>query len=377
MRNIKHLPRGSESMSQTGSYNPSDLLKPIALKKGDLIGIFTPSWPGHLVLKEKYQHGLKEIERAGFKYIEGSLTRSFESEGYRSGSPEARAQEFMELIRNPEVKCLIATIGGSNSSSMIPYLDFEEIRQSRKIIIGYSDMTSLHLAIGRYSGLSTFYGPAVVSTFGEYPHILNYSLDSFLDLACSTKEGKRKISPPSSWSNHFIDATKSNWKEIKREFVSNNSWRVLSEGEATAPIIVADLETLLTAAGTPHFPNLKGCILAIEEMDAPFNKEERNFRQLDLMGVFDVIEGLLISKPSHLDPQGAQFSYDALIMEIVGKRNYPIISNFDCGHTYPMITLSEGLKVSLDVTPSEANFYIDESAVVQDPLADTTKKVFI
>lgn len=365
MRNVENRSINSRFGSQTENYTPSNLLKPLALQKGDAIGIFTPSWPGHLILKEKYQHALKELQRAGFKYVEGSLTRSSLSEGYRSGSPQARAEEFMELIRNPDVKCLMATIGGSNSSSMIPYLNFEEIRRSRKIIIGYSDMTSLHLAIGSYSGLSTFYGPAVVSTFGEYPHILNYSLDSFVELACSTKKGKRKISPPSSWSNHFIDATKSNWKEIGREFVFDNSWRVLSEGQATAPIVVADLETLLSAAGTPHFPNLKGCILAIEEMDAPLNKEERNFRHLDLMGVFDVIEGLIISKPSHLDTQGAQFSYDELIVEIVGKRDYPIISHFDCGHTYPMITLSEGLKVSLEASATDVSFYIEEPAVAE------------
>lgn len=70
--------------------------------------------------------------------------------------------QFMKIIRDKSVSALISTIGGANSSSMIPYLDFDEIRAHPKVICGYSDVTSLHLSILAYSGLSTFYGPAVM-----------------------------------------------------------------------------------------------------------------------------------------------------------------------------------------------------------------------
>jgi muramoyltetrapeptide carboxypeptidase len=64
----------------------------------------------------------------GFKVVEGPLTASEKSQGYRSGTPKERAEEFMTLIGDPNVKCLISTIGGANSSSMIPFLDFDLIR---------------------------------------------------------------------------------------------------------------------------------------------------------------------------------------------------------------------------------------------------------
>jgi muramoyltetrapeptide carboxypeptidase len=73
-------------------------------------------------------------------------------------------------------------------------------------------------------------------------------------------------------------------------------------------------------------------------MNADFELQERSFNQLKLMGVFDHIKGLIIGKPEFPNEKGALFSYEVLIMEIVGKRNYPIISHFDCGHTHPMHT---------------------------------------
>ena len=98
-------------------------------------------------------------------------------------------------------------------------------------------------------------------------------------------------------------------------------------------------------------------------MDAPFHKEERNFRHLALTGALDRLAGLVISKPSNLNNEGAPFSYDELILETIGARSYPVISNFDCGHTYPMITLAQGLSASIDATATHARIFLEEAAV--------------
>src|SRR3954447_11997061 len=100
---------------------PLSLVRPPRLRRGDTVGICTPSFPAHVRFREKYQHGLSVIEGMGFPVVEGTLTRAATIEGYRAGSPEARARELMELFENPRVRCIVATIGGSNSSSLIPY----------------------------------------------------------------------------------------------------------------------------------------------------------------------------------------------------------------------------------------------------------------
>jgi muramoyltetrapeptide carboxypeptidase len=111
--------------------------------------------------------------------------------------------------------------------------------------------------------------------------------------------------------------------------------------------VIANLATLCRNAGTPHFPELGGTILLLEEMDAPLNREEANLRQLHLTGAFEDLAGLIVGKPENFDAQGASFGYDDLIQEVVGRRAYPIISNFDCSHSHPMITLAQRTRVSL------------------------------
>ncbi len=324
-----------------------EILKPYKLNKGDTIGIFTPSSPAYKANEELFLNGVKSIEALGFKVKLGNLTAKRASQGYRSGTPKDRAQEFMDLIRDDEVKCLISTIGGMNSNSMIPYLDFDLIREKRKIICGYSDVSSLHLSILKYSGLSTFYGPAIMTWFGEYPNGIEESIESFLNAATITDNTPRELKPFSRWSNHFRDWSNGDWKNIPREWNQNDGWKVLNSGTIEAEIVVTNLNTLMSSAGTPYFPDVEGKILLIEEMAAPWSKEERSLTQLKLIGVFDKISGLIMGKAEMPNPEGAPFDLNELLMEVVGNRDYPIVSEFDCSHTIPMHTIAERVKVRL------------------------------
>ena len=341
------------------------ILKPPALRTGDAIGLFTPSWPGHLAFPEKYQHGLEALRKLGFDVIEGELTRARVSEGYRSGSPKDRADEFMRLILDGRVRALVATMGGWNSASLIPYLDFDAIRAHPKVICGYSDITSLHLAILRFAGVRTFYGPAIVNSFGEWPDVLDETRTSFLDAVCDVDTKQRILTPPRRWSDHFRDARTEAWRTESRQWHDNPGWRALRPGAAAGAIIVANLETLVAAAGTPYFPDLDRRILLIEEAKAEHAVEERALRQLERIGAFSVIAGLVVGKPERADPQGAPFSYDDLILEIVGShRRFPIVTNFDCGHTHPMLTIAEMTQVSLRAgTGFDASVVLEESMV--------------
>ncbi|OUR97817.1 hypothetical protein A9Q84_06355 [Halobacteriovorax marinus] len=339
-----------------------ELILPKFLKPGDTIGVFTPSSPSYKVNPELFDNGIKNLEEMGFKVKLGTLTSSRSHEGYRSASGEERAREFMELINDPKVRGLISTIGGYNSNSMIEYLDFDLIAKSRKVICGYSDVTSLHLAILKYSRLRTFYGPAVMCWLGEWPNGISESTDWFLQAVMNHTSGEREVKCPKKWSNHMRDWRNGDWKNVKREWQENTGWTSLSSGTARAPIIAANLNTLMSAAGTDYWPELKGRILLIEEMDAPLSKEERHLTQLKLMGVFDQIAGLIISKPEVYSSEGAPFTYDELIVEVVGERDYPIITNFDCGHIVPMVTIPSETLVEIISSREKVTFkFLEES----------------
>jgi len=341
------------------------ILKPPAIPEGGTIGVFTPSFPANVRFRDKYEHGKSVLRSLGFHVVEGSLTANCTDEGYRSGRPESRAAEFMELIMDDNVDALVATIGGYNSASMIPFLDFEEIRRHPKVICGYSDVTSLHLSILAFSGLASFYGPAVVPSFGEWPTVIDETVESFKMSTMENNGYPLTLRRPVSWSNHWRDAVTNAWKDADRDYQSNFGWRTLRAGRAEGLAIVANLNTLCTATGTPYFPNLSEKILLLEEMDTSMSRIERNLRHLQLLGAFDNLVGLVFSKSESFNTEQAPFSLDQLVLEIVGQHaNFPIILDFDCGHTHPMLTLAQMSHLQIDASEEIARFTITESMVV-------------
>jgi len=321
---------------------------PNELRKGSVIGIFTPSTPANVIFREKYLHGISQLSKLGFKVIEGYLTKQCAFDNYRTGSAKERAKEFMLLVEDPNVDALIATVGGYNTSSILPYLDYDKIRFSQKSIIGYSDITSLHMAILKKAKLATFYGPNVFSTFGEWPEPLDYTLDLFIKTLCSRKED-RELQPPSKTSNTFRDASTNDWKELPREYQENIGWIPVKKGISVGHCIIANLETLLALSGTEYFPNLKDKILFVEDMNTTLALQERSMIQLKLMGGLASLKGLIISKPESIDLDYHLEKWKKLILEIMEDIEIPIIMNFDCGHTHPMITLQQMSFVEMKV----------------------------
>lgn len=350
---------------QSSSPRPFPLLRPRALSAAPRVGVCTPSFPAHVRFREKYLHGLSVLRSLGFEVVEGSLTRAATAQGYRSGTPRERANELMELFEDASVEAIFATIGGSNSSSLIPYLDFDAIRKNPKIFCGYSDVTSLHLAILARAGLSTFYGPAVVPSFGEWPTILPETLASLLAALRTTDPAPRELRAPVQYSRHVRNASTDAWRSEPRRFEPNLGPRTVQPGVVEAPALIANLNTLVTAAGTDYFPELDGRVLVIEEMNAALSEEERDLRHLQLLGVFERIAALVIGKPEIYSQEEAPFDYYGLVREIVPERaGLPIVMDVDCGHTMPMLTLAQETRMRVEAPEQgPARLYVCEAMV--------------
>ncbi len=321
---------------------------PKKLNYGGTFGIFTPSTPVYSWAVERYEHALKVITDLGFSVKEGSLTASRKSEGYRSGSPEERASELMGLICDPEVDICMSSIGGFNTASMIPFLDFERIKKERKIICGYSDLTSLHLAVRHYSNLVTFYGPAIVPTFGEYPVILPETFQSFVDMLINETVYPYTLTQPKKWSNHRREWCNEEWKTGERKYSEADKWKILRSGIGRGESLVCNLDTLCSNAGVDYFPTTEQVVLFLEQETTSLAIEERQMNQLKLIGALDNLSGLVISKAEDLKDRGQVYRHEELIMDFLPSHtSYPVIYNFDCGHTHPMITMPIGVDVEL------------------------------
>src|SRR4029453_7796704 len=203
-----------------------------------------------------------------------------------------------------------------------------------------------------------------INSFGEWPCVLEETRVSFLEAVSYPHAAPRALLPPKRWSNHFRDAQTEAWRRDPRQFHSNPGWRALRQGTATGHTIVGNLETLLAAAGTPYFPDVTGRVLMVEDWNGSLGTEERAFRQLERMGVFDAVVGLVVGKPERFDQNDAPFTLDDLLLEIVGsRRSFPIITNFDCGHTHPMLTIAEMTRITM----MHARAF-DSTVVVEEPM---------
>ena len=344
------------------------LTRPPALLPGDAIGICTPSFPAHVAFRAKYLHGVSELERLGFRVIEGDLTARATAQGARSGTPRERADEINALWANHEVRAIITTIGGANSSSLVPFLDFAAVRANPKIFCGFSDISSLHLAFMRHAGLSTFYGPAVMPSFGEWPEMLPEAAESFLDATMRHLAGPRELVAPSRWSRHMRDARTDAWRTEPRKWEPHAGWRAVTRGVAEGPSLVVNLNTLRSNAGTREMPDFHGAILFVEEMSTSPTQAERAFRHLAALGVFGRIAGLVWGRIEHFADEGSPVSIEDLLLEAIrgelgADPAFPIATDFDCCHTSPMLTIAQGVRVRLDARCEAARVTLLEPAV--------------
>lgn len=285
------------------------------LKVGDSIGIFSPSSPITYLCPKRFERAKKYLQVKGFKIIEGNLTGK--QDFYRSGSIKERAEELNRLIRNPEVKCIMSTIGGMNSNSILPYIDFESFKKNPKIIVGYSDVTAILLAIYAQTGISTYYGPALVASFGELPPFVDYTYKCFEEIAMDDTEIPYIFEIPEYWTDEYINWETQDRSKEKRE----NKWITVHEGIAKGRVIGGNLNTIQGIWGSKYMPEIKyGDILFIEDSLKDAATIERSFSFLKINGVFDKISGIILGKHELFNDLKTGRKPHEILLEVLGDK---------------------------------------------------------
>ncbi|MEJ2792994.1 S66 peptidase family protein [Iodobacter sp. LRB] len=310
------------------------------LKKGDTIGFFSPSWPATFFVPKRFERAKQYLLNQGYKLKEGKLTG--QEQGYRSGSIAARAEELNDLIRDPDVRCIMSVIGGSNSNSLLPYLDYEAFKADPKIVVGYSDVTAILLALYAKTNVPVFYGPALVASLGEFPPLVDETFGYFESLVSQQFKLPHAFPTPLQWTE-----TRISWEEqISAKPVQENQWLSLNGGKARGRLIGGNLNTMLAVWGTPYMPEIKqGDILLIEDSLKDSATMERLFSFLKLQGVFERAGGILLGKHELFS---GNYRPHEILLEVMGKPNIPVIAEFDCCHTHPMLTMMIGSMVEID-----------------------------
>ena len=333
------------------------MIKPNRLRKGDTIAIIAPSSG----LAAKYPHRLNNAESflksQGYKIKEFSCTRK--NNGWESAPAEERAKDIMNAFLDEDVKAIITSIGGTVAIQTLKYLNFNKIKKNPKIFCGYSDISILHYAFYTQANLTTFYGPCALTQFGEYPKPLDYTWKHFKKAVASEKP-IGKIKPSKEWTDEVLDWGKKLDLTRARRLKKNKGYEWLRRGKAKGKIIGGCLNTIVHLSGTKYWPNYKNKILFLEISEGQvFNKGEplpyvdRYLGQLDALGVFKQIKGLIFGRPFRYSESETQILKEKLI-ERTKDYNFPILFGADIGHTDPQITIPLGTKILID---SEKNLF--------------------
>ncbi len=314
-------------------------IKPPALQAGQNLGIVALSNSAKILKKDFRERAYRRIhELFGLNIIEApNLDVDL---GHAAGSIKDRVKSLHQFFKRKDIHGIMSFWGGANSHQILEYLDYDLIKKNPKVMIGYSDTTSVLAAIHAKTGLVTFNGPAVI-TFAK-PSTPKETMNCFRSLLME-KEGSFQYPTSKSFSDHPW------WVEDRMDFIPNPGMQCYRKGKAEGPIVGGNVGTLLLLAGTPYWPSMKGKILFVEDDEAESSQSlDRFFTQLRHMGVYDQIQGLVIGRFARSVGLKESDSLVMILDHALKGYKFPVLTEFDMGHTDPLMTIPLGIQARMD-----------------------------
>ena len=293
------------------------------------------------------------------------MPNSLKGADYLYHHPEARAEDLMNAFKNKEIKGIFANIGGDDSVRLLPYIDFDVIRQHPKVFIGYSDITVAHLFCYK-AGLSSFYGPAVLTDFAENVAMDPYTIAS-VNRTLFSNEEIGKIEPAKEWTSEHIEWVEEN-KYIQRTMNKNSGYELLQgTGIVHGHLIGGCIEVLEFVKGTGLWPEKTHWENSIVFFETSEDKPHPTYikywlRNYAAQGILQKINGIVFGKPIDEHYYEEYKQEIVTIMQEYKLEHVPILYNLNFGHTEPKFILPYGARAEINC--HTRSFSILESGVV-------------
>ena len=292
------------------------LIKPPALREGDTIGLVSPA--GILPSGERYGEIRDVIRSLGFRIKTGK--HSEQQYGYLAGKDSQRASDLNEMFADPDVDAVIPYRGGWGSGRILDKIDYENIKNNPKPLIGFSDITSLLLAIYKHADLVTFHGPVGKSEWS--PFTVGYFKQAVMDGADFAMKNPEN-------ENHNI--------------------RTISPGKAEGRLLGGNLTVLTTLLGTNYLPDFDGALLFIEDIGEDIYRIDRMLVQLKLNGILDRINGFIVGKCTDCKPgSDPSLTLEQVFDDHIKPLGIPAFTGSMVGHIDDIFTIPVGIKAEMD-----------------------------
>ena len=304
---------------------PPSVIKPPRLRPGDVVGLIEPAgFTDDLFDLEVVK---ATIEAMGLK--PKAARHLVERHGYLAGRDEDRAADVNAMFADPQVKAVFAVRGGWGCARILPYLDFATIRANPKLLIGFSDITALHMAFAARAGFATIHGPNAASSWPQF------SWDAFRAIAF---EGATPL---------LIN------RQAKEDRLVPLSGRVrtFGAGRARGRLLGGNLTVLTALMGTGWLPDFTGAILFLEDVDEAPYRIDRMLTQLSLAGVLRKVAGVVFGQCTSCGASGPSyggFTLSEVLLHHLGPLGIPAFQGAAIGHVANQFSLPLGVTAEID-----------------------------
>jgi len=284
---------------------------PPAPRRGARVALVAPAGP--LRDQRDLDHAVANVRTLGWQPVVGEHV--LDSEGYFAGHDEARLGDLNRAAADPSVEMIWCIRGGYGAMRLLDGIDYDALSRTPRALIGFSDITALHAAIGARADLVTFHGP---TARGELTDFSRRSLERALAGHDPFGEGSRM--------------------------------RTLVGGRATGPLVGGNLALLAALAGTPYAPEYDGAILVMEDVGEPTYRIDRMLRQLQLSGALARVAGIAFGEFTEgSDPTDVLTrKLDDVLREAAAVAGVPAIAGIPLGHIDDQWTIPLGAEAELD-----------------------------
>ncbi|SDL67097.1 muramoyltetrapeptide carboxypeptidase [Glycomyces sambucus] len=314
-------------------------LRPKRLSPGDTIAIAAPSGPRMPHRRDQLDAATAVLEDLGFAVRRTPLVEEAAHHFWRAAPPEVQAAELNGLLGDPEVRAILPFSGGNATTAYLDRIDYDAVRRDPKPLLGFSDITALHLALHSRTGLVGMhadFAPGLSGRFWEDAtperHLVVRGLLAGLLTGAVTE-----VSLP-----------------------AENTWETWRPGRATGRLVGGLLDRLLNVQASPYAlapETWDGAVFFWEDVGRNLGHVWNQLHVLRMSGVFDRIGAMVVGIPLDVAiPADAPFgpvSVRDVVLDVAADYGFPILAGVDFGHTGPNLPMPIGTLAAVDATSRE------------------------
>lgn len=311
-------------------------LRPKRLHPGDTIAIAALSGPRTPDRRGQLDAAVAWFEAMGFNVRVTHLVESGESHFWRAAPPEVQAAELNGLLNDPEVRAIVSFTGGNATTAYLDRIDYDAVRRDPKPLLGFSDITALHLAIHSQTGLVGFHTD-LAPAFGGFVRgdAASERRSAICDLVHNLLTGK-------------LDET---------ALPADNTWETWKPGQATGRLVGGLLDRLINVQASPYAlapATWDGAVYFWEDVGRNLGHVWNQLHVLRMQGVFDRVGAMVVGIPLDVElPEGSPFgplTVKDIVLDVLGDYDFPVLAGVDFGHTGPNLPMPIGILAEVDAT---------------------------